>query len=277
MDRIKLAQEALDIIKAGYYETDGRRVPLGLSAEQTSDVKIYTPELVRDCAEKAANGGFSRYENTEVFADRLETFTSVRENGIGKTIALNFANAYRPGGGFLHGAAAQEENLCRISTLYASISSDKAKAVYEYNAKSGEPAGSDHILYSPTVSIFRDEEAAFLPSPVITSVVTSAAPNLNGDAATLSQDEANALMKRKIENVIAVCAAEHAETVILGAWGCGAFCHSAKTVAGLFREVLFDRGYKQYFKRVVFSVYSAKGITTSNTVNFINAFGKKPQ
>ena len=275
MTKAEIAKQTLEIIEAGHYECNGKTVPIGLSAEQVKDVKVISPSRVRECVETADRGGFTKRASTEVYADSLETFESVRVNGKGKTIALNFANAYHVGGGFLNGATAQEENLCRLSTLYASISSDKAKEVYEHNKTTGMPTGSDYILISPTVAIFRDTDHSFLDKPIITSIVTSAAPDMRDDAADLTREQAAELMREKIKNVIAVCAAENADTLVLGAWGCGAFGHNPKTVAGLFREVLFDRGYKNYFDRVVFSVYSPKGILLSNTVNFINVFGKK--
>lgn len=48
-------------------------------------------------------------------------------------LVMNFANAHKPGGGFELGATAQEEALCRCSTLIASIGSAKAKEMYQYN------------------------------------------------------------------------------------------------------------------------------------------------
>ncbi len=35
-----------------------------------------------------------------------------------KTCVLNFASASNPGGGVAHGSSAQEESICRCSTLY---------------------------------------------------------------------------------------------------------------------------------------------------------------
>ena len=41
-----------------------------------------------------------------------------------KPLALNFANGIQPGGGFLRGARAQEEVLCRSSTLHQTLVDD---------------------------------------------------------------------------------------------------------------------------------------------------------
>lgn len=121
------------------------------------------------------------------------------------TGVLNFASAMNPGGGFLGGAQAQEEALCRASTLYSSLISEWAESFYGYHrrlrgnarkagrgrgqgqghsASNDEPdrsqyergAYTDAMVYTPGVIMVRDEWDAWA-DPVLVNVVTSAAVN----------------------------------------------------------------------------------------------------
>ena len=103
-------------------------------------------------------------------------------------LVMNFANAHNPGGGFKLGANAQEEALCRCSTLYASITSKKASEMYIYNNTHISRVESDYMLISPNVCVFRDEKYDLLETPVVMGVITLPAPNRYG-AALLADDE----------------------------------------------------------------------------------------
>jgi len=67
--------------------------------------------------------------------------TSLRlvERGL-RPLALNFANGIHPGGGFLNGARAQEEALCRSSALYQTLVNDP---MYEEHRKRQLPDSTD--------------------------------------------------------------------------------------------------------------------------------------
>ena len=66
---------------------------------------------------------------------------------------LNFASARNPGGGFLRGAKAQEEDLCRCSGLYETLL--ECPTYYSVNRHQKSMMYTDHIIYSPKVVFFR--------------------------------------------------------------------------------------------------------------------------
>ena len=173
-------------------------------------------------------------------------------------LVLNFANAFTPGGGFLNGAEAQEESLCRESTLYASLVTEKAVGMYEYNRSLNSPAASDYMLLSPEVCVFRDHDShKLLEKPYTASVLTVPAVNLHGydDCAHQpASQEIDELMYRRIENMLAVAIAHEYKNLILGAWGCGAFGHDARRVAEYFYNLLVTKGYRNYFDNICFAI-----------------------
>jgi uncharacterized protein (TIGR02452 family) len=161
-------------------------------------------------------------------------------------LALNFASGTSPGGGFLSGSRAQEENLCRSSALYATIKGD---AMYDHHRRNDRHRASDWAILSPNVPVFRVDNGETLDTPWNLSFITSAAPI----AFRIDRLEARSLLKRRIHRVLAVAAAYGYTTLVLGAWGCGAFGNDPATTAHDFIEALAGE-FDGVFDRVVFAI-----------------------
>lgn len=187
--------------------------------------------------------------------------------GAGGVTVLNFASANSVGGGFLAGASAQEEDLCRCSALYRCL--ERADGYYLANRACGSPLYTDHAIWSPDVPFCRGEDHGWLPQPFLASVVTSPAPNTKH--ATEESDSIPATFRRRARQVLAIAAAAPPTSLVLGAWGCGAFGGDAKVVAAAFREAL-DDGYLRAFARIVFAVMVRRRPDGENLAVFREAF-----
>ena len=177
---------------------------------------------------------------------------AVRLAASGKTdlVALNFASARNQGGGFLAGAIAQEEDLCRASGLYACL---KTKPLfYNANILCDSAYYTNGAIYSPKVPFFRDENNLFLEEPFTLSIISSPAPNATALKDALDDD---VLIEKLITRAIKILqvAAFHGHTnLILGAWGCGAFGNKPAFVSRVFMEALT---MVPFFEFVCFAVY----------------------
>jgi uncharacterized protein (TIGR02452 family) len=136
---------------------------------------------------------------------------------------LNFASARNPGGGYLGGARAQEEDLCRISALYTTLL--QAPDHYAAHRASKDPAYSHRVIYSPDVPVYRDVEYRLLEAPYPLAFLTSPAPN----AGVIARDHPSEvaalpdLLAARAARVLAVAARYGRRTLVLGAWGCSVF------------------------------------------------------
>ena len=249
---IRVCKENREIVKRNGYELGGRSVELFGDLRAHQRVNVLTPELIGDIMEdkddffEKAFYGSSECRISVVNADSFAYKTE---------LVMNFANAMRPGGGYLNGANAQEEALCRQSTLYASISSGKAYEMYEHNRQLNAPFDSDYMLLSPNVVVFRDKDLNLLEQPYATAVMTIPAPNLNGRAHGQDPQTVATVMKERIRQYLYCAARYRYRTLTLGAWGCGAFGHDAKVVAGYFYELLVKEEMWQFFDAILFAVY----------------------
>lgn len=187
-----------------------------------------------------------------------------------KTAVLNFASATNPGGGVIKGSSAQEEAICRCSSLYFNLN-EKAMwdGFYSPHRAARNPMHNDDCIYTPDVVVFKSDTVspALLPEAdwYKVNVITCAAPNLRerpansmhpgerNTPARLSDRDLLAIHEKRLRRILNIAAAEENEVVILGAFGCGAFLNPPRIVARAMKNVVKERRYD--FKRIEFAVY----------------------
>ena len=189
----------------------------------------------------------------------------------GQHVAVhNFASASNPGGGVVNGASAQEECLCRCSGLYFNLNTRVMwDGFYQPHRDAHDPIHNDDIIYTPGVTVFKTDTA--MPELMPESdwydvdVITCAAPNLrnqpsnkyntgDGNKQTVMKDkDLLALHEKRLRRILEVALSEGCDTIILGAFGCGAFQNNPEVVAQANRNVIKD--YLHAIKNIEFAVY----------------------
>ncbi|WP_322922477.1 TIGR02452 family protein [Paenibacillus campi] len=169
-------------------------------------------------------------------------------------MALNFASARNPGGGFLGGSQAQEESLARSSSLYPSIV--QMDEMYKHNRREQSCMYSDYMIYSPAVTVFRNDDGSLREQPYAVSMLTAPAVNA-GIVHEREPEQAyriEAVMKQRIRYMLAVAAAHEQKVLVLGAYGCGVFRNDPEQVATWFNDILQGEQYALLFDKIVFAI-----------------------
>lgn len=112
-------------------------------------------------------------------------------------------------------------------------------------------------IYSPDVPVFRDDAGTFLEAPWLCSMLTAPAVNA-GAVPEHRRREIGRVMGERIERVLAIAAAHGHDTLVLGAWGCGAFKNDPEEIAELFQRAL-DGPFRGVFALVHFAVLDDRG------------------
>jgi len=266
--RAHVARDTLEILDKGFYESPtGRIVHIRGALEAAISGSVhYRPTdfdevfALRD--RMLAERGVQPPIEFEVVNKTTLSAASrlIQTDGDANVMALNFASAKNPGGGFLKGSQAQEESLARASGLYPCIV--QMQAMYDANRQFRSCLYTDNMIYSPGVPVFRDDRDQLLEAPYLVSFVT--APAVNAGVVRRREPEnvgtIEDVMRGRIEKVLSLAVIHHHETLVLGAWGCGVFRNNPKDVARWFGDHLTGSGlFSRSFRRVVFAVLDRRG------------------
>jgi len=240
----ELGKTALEAINSGIYEnSSGDEVLWGEQIHHCRESKKSISPDVK--LKRKENSPFEKTFIQVCNETTLQASLRLVEKGM-RPLALNFANGIKPGGGFLGGARAQEEVLCRSSALYETLKGDP---MYDFHRKRSRPDSSNWMIYSPDVPVFRNDAGNALEKPWLLSFLTSAAPY----APAIGQPESGDLLKSRIHRVYEIASAFDYDALVLGAWGCGAFSNDPQRTAMDFRNIL-EQEFLGHFSEIIFAV-----------------------
>jgi len=175
--------------------------------------------------------------------------------------ALNFANGMNVGGGYLNGAIAQEEDLCRrMPALYQTLRIAKEEGQYPYGPSTSRdlqyPARYSDVLFTPPIHLARkgdDDRFEFMPEDCqcCSSLVSAAAPNLKHGEMRNKE-----LLRKTMASIFNSPKLKMPGIAfyIVGAWGCGAFANSPDDMAELFAEAIVQKKLGKGYEEVHFAI-----------------------
>lgn len=248
MDLKAVARETLRILDdRKYVAPSGRTVEIDVDTAVKGTV-LHRPGSIAPRTKPTS--GAMRIEVTNETTSNAARRLSTR-----RVCALNFASARNPGGGFLTGAKAQEEDIARGSALYPCLIAQPD--YYAHNRAEPSALYTDHAIYSPDVPFFRDDRLVLAEEASLVSVITAPAPN-KGALDERDRKLLSPTLARRAAIVLEIAATAGHRTLVLGAWGCGVFRNDPREVAEVFRGHLAS-AFADAFDHVVFAIYDRSG------------------
>ena len=194
---------------------------------------------------------------TNIIVSKKRSLDAARAYKGKKVLVLNFANNHHRGGAPFS-SNAQEESLCRETTLYECLEKEE-ESFYNNHKRLWDRGllddwGNGDLIYSPDVVVFKNgngiptllEEDEWFK----VDIATLAAPQL-GRYDKVDLDKYYSEASPRLRHLFQIAKKQGVEVLILGAWGCGAYHNPPFPVAELFKiNCMF-----YYFDTVEFAIY----------------------
>lgn len=205
---------------------------------------------------------------TQFIVRQMDTLNCARlyEKSIEIVCVLNMANEQWMGDKLVkRGFWTQEEHLL----IRTGLSKRMKQKWY--------PLHSLSVSLHDNIPVFADEQFRLLPEEErytvdIVSMAAERQPKLLPSTPRLCIASENLMLHKIIAMLRMVARYSACSTLVLGAWGCGAFGHPAKHVARLFKRALNMPEFKNRWFHVVFAIKDAPGQHTNAYLLFYDEF-----
>ena len=259
--RIDVFNSTLDILRKGWYTShSGKMVDLPPVEKVMSMAKMYREPI-------HAHVDYNVPIETEIRVENKDCVVAAKQlidEGYNPAM-LNLADLITPGGLVEYGSGAQEENLCRRSNLILSLYQFSNSRVLKY-PDLGLTRNADQYpmderfggIYSGLVTFFRGpeyEDSLLEDTPYNIPVISVAAisgPHIGEDGMMLPED--TELTLDKMRTIFRIGMANHHDSLVLSAMGCGAFANPPAHIAKLFHQVIEEKEFKNAFRLIDFAI-----------------------
>lgn len=256
-ERVDIYRHTIDMVRHGKYKDgNGNDHEFYREDEMLKGTKFYSR------AARVDHNTLAKCANPTVEVIDMDCLYAAKElssQGM-RPAVLNMASFHTPGGGVERGSAAQEESIFRRTDIFRSL--------YQFHSI-GENYGIKQLeeryplemhygaIYTPNVMVFKASEndgCKLLEDPFFVDVITIPAvrkPELdNGKLPAWVVD----VLKIKIRQMFDIALENGNDSLVLSAFGCGAYGTPPKEMARLFHEVIESKKYKGVFKKIVFAI-----------------------
>lgn len=256
-ERTDVFKNTTETVSAGHYQaSDGTIKEFYRNDEMINGTKFYSKKV------KVDYNALKRYEHTKISVidiDCLYAAEQLIHKGLNPAV-LNMASFHTPGGGVERGSAAQEESIFRRTNIFRSLY--QFHSVGEnYNIKQLEERYPLEMhfgaIYTPSVMVFKSSEndgCKLLDNPFFIDVITMPAikkpETENGKLAAWAKD----ILKIKIKQIFDIAITNGNDSLVLSAFGCGAYGTPPDEMAKLFYDTINSEKYKNAFKEIVFAI-----------------------
>ncbi len=256
MDLQKIRKETRDIIRKGYYKYNTKRIDLSLNSGiyDYELVDIYSPNRLMDILSDSDH--YMKEKFYEPYNHHMNVCAGASfeiAKSYFRPLILNLANALSPGGGSRIDRNTSEAKLCYSTSLYQSLSSQKASQVYLYNENLNSPMYSDYMLLSSNVAVFRDENHNLIEYPYPISVFSMMPVNCSKIPNSECKDcEIDTIMKMRLRMFFQVAARNMYRNLIISPVGLEEYGYSPYKIVQYFQEILIEEEYIEFFEHIVF-------------------------
>ena len=259
-ERVEVFKDTTRMVAEGKYTYGNTEIGFSNTRNMRNNTKFYTNKVT------LYHEPLPKYETTikVIDEDCLEAAMELVNNGF-KPCVLNMASFHTPGGGVERGSSAQEESIFRRTDIYQSL--------YQFH-----PVGEDYrikqreeryplqmrygCIYTPGVTVFRKpetENCGLMQDPFLVDVITMPAvrkPTIdrNGHIPRWAEE----VLEGKVKQLMDVCLENGNDSLVLSAFGCGAYGTPPKIVARIFHEVIDSDEYRSLFKAIYFAIINVQ-------------------